>query len=60
MSPQTFNLILLLILAALYLLVLATLIQRQAGQESAAYIFSGYVVTALIIGVGDALWRGGR
>ena len=60
MSPQTFNLILLLILAALYLPVLATLIQRQAGQESAAYIFSGYVVTALIIGVGDALWRGGR
>ena len=60
MSPQTFNLILLLILAALYLPVMATLFRRQSGQETAAYIFSGYVAIALVIGVGDAFWRGGR
>jgi hypothetical protein len=60
MSPQTFNLILLLILAALYLLVLATLIQRRAGQETAASLFSGHVVIGLVITVGEALWRGGR
>ena len=60
MSPQTVNLILLLILAALYLPVLITLMYRQSGQEISAYLFSGYVAVALVVGAGDALWRGGR
>ncbi|NWG07954.1 MAG: GAF domain-containing sensor histidine kinase [Chloroflexi bacterium] len=60
MSPQSFNLILLLVLAALYLPVLATLQQRRTGQETAAHLFSGYVMLALVITAGEALWRGGR
>ncbi|MFT3893478.1 MAG: GAF domain-containing sensor histidine kinase [Anaerolineales bacterium] len=60
MSPQTFNFILLIILAALYLPVLATLLRKSLGQETAAYLFSSYVILALIITVGDALWRGGQ
>ena len=60
MSPQTFNFILLIVLAALYLPVLATLLRKSLGQETASYLFSGYVVLALVITVGDALWRGGQ
>jgi signal transduction histidine kinase len=60
MSPQTFNFILLIVLAALYLPVLATLLRRSLGQETASYLFSGYVVLGLVITVGDALWRGGQ
>lgn len=60
MSPVTINLILLLVLSALYLPVLATLLRRQTSQETAAYLFCGYVVISLIIGVGDALWHGGK
>ncbi len=60
MSPQTFNLILLMILASLYFAVLSTLIRRREGQEKAAFLFSGYVAAGFVITVGDALWRGGR
>ena len=60
MSPQTLSLILLVTLAAFYLPVLATLIRRRAGQESAAALFSIYVLIGLVLEVGEAVWRGGE
>jgi signal transduction histidine kinase len=49
-----------LILAAIYLPLLFTLIKRHAGQETAAMLFSGYVLVGLFLVVGEGLWRGGR
>ena len=60
MSPQTLNLILHLILAALYLPVLANLIQRRSGQETAATLLSSYVVLGMLLTIGEGLWRGGQ
>jgi len=60
MSAPTFYLILHLILAALYVPVLITLIQRHAGQETAAMLLSGYVLVSLFLTVGEGLWRGGQ
>jgi len=60
MSAQDLNLILHLILAALYVPLLVNLIQRRAGQETAAMLLSGYVVLGLLFDVGEGLWRGGR
>src|SRR5215217_858054 len=60
MSPQILSLILHLILAALYIPLLVTLFNRHTGQETAAKILSGYVVTALLFVVGEGLWRGGQ
>ena len=60
MSVENLNLILHLILAALYLPLLINLIQRHAGQETAAMLLSGYVLTGLFLDVAEGLWRGGR
>jgi signal transduction histidine kinase len=60
MSPQAINLILLLILAALYLPVIVMLYQRRAGQETAALLLSGYALVALLLNVIEGLWWGGR
>ena len=60
MSPQTLNLILHLILAVLYLPVLANLIQRRSGHETAANLLSIYVVLGMLLTIGEGLWRGGQ
>jgi signal transduction histidine kinase len=60
MSPQTLNLILLFVLAALYLPVLMNLIERRSGQEDAATYLSIYLVIGLLLDVGEGLWRGGQ
>jgi len=60
MSAQTLNLILHLILAALYVPVLMNLIQRRSGQENAAAFLSVYVAVGLLLDIGEGLWRGGQ
>src|SRR5687768_16333488 len=60
MSPQTLNLILHLVLAALYLPVLANLIQRRSGHETAANLLSMYVILGMLLTIGEGLWRGGQ
>ena len=60
MSVQNLTLTLHLILAALYLPLLLTLIQRHAGHETAAMMLSGYVLIGAFLDVGEGLWRGGR
>jgi signal transduction histidine kinase len=60
MSPQFLSLILHFILAALYLILLITLFKRHAGQEAAATILGVYVVTALLLELGEGFWRGGQ
>ncbi|HLO29650.1 MAG TPA: GAF domain-containing sensor histidine kinase, partial [Anaerolineales bacterium] len=60
MSAQNLNLALHLILAALYLPLLITLIQRHAGHETAAMLLSGYVLIGSFLDVAEGLWRGGR
>ncbi|RPJ17042.1 MAG: hypothetical protein EHM33_33335, partial [Chloroflexi bacterium] len=60
MSVENLNLILHLILAALYLPLLINLIQRHAGQETAAMLLSGYVLAGMFLAVAEGLWRGGR
>lgn len=59
MSPQIFNLILLLVLAALYLPVIVVLLRRHAGQETAAVFLSGYALIALLLNVSEGLRRSG-
>jgi signal transduction histidine kinase len=49
-----------LILAAIYLPLLVTLINRHAGQETAAMFLGGYVTLALLLVIGEGLWRGGQ
>src|SRR5215510_1629379 len=60
MSPQSLSLILLMILAALHLPVLARLIGRRAGQESAAAYFAVYLLINMFLTAVDAVWRGGQ
>jgi signal transduction histidine kinase len=60
MSPQELNLILHLTLAVLYLPMLVILLTRRAGQERAAMWLIGYVLMALLLDVGEGLWRGGQ
>jgi signal transduction histidine kinase len=60
MSVQDLTLILHLILAVIYLPLLFTLIRRHAGQETAAMLFSGYVLVGLFLVVAEGLWRSGR
>ncbi|MGZ9166806.1 MAG: GAF domain-containing sensor histidine kinase, partial [Anaerolineales bacterium] len=49
-----------LTLAVLYLPVLVILLTRRAGQEKAAMWLIGYVLIALLLDVGEGLWRGGQ
>ena len=60
MSVENLTLILHLILAALYLALLITLIQRHEGHENAAMLLSGYILIGAFLVVGEGLWRGGR
>lgn len=60
MSVQDLTLILQLILAALYLPMLFTLIQRHEGHETAAMFLGGYALIGAFLNVAEGLWRGGR
>ncbi len=54
------NLILHLILAALYVPLLLTLIRRHAGLETAAALMSVYVILGMFLDIGEGMWRGGQ
>jgi signal transduction histidine kinase len=60
MSVQDLTLILHLILAALYLPLLFTLIQRHEGHETAAMLLGGYALIGAFLNVAEGLWRSGR
>ena len=60
MSVQELTLILHLVLAALYLPLLFTLIQRHEGHETTTLFLGGYVLIGLLLEVAEGLWRGGR
>jgi signal transduction histidine kinase len=60
MSIENLTLILHLVLAALYLALLITLIQRHQGHENAAMLLSGYILIGAFLVVAEGLWRGGR
>jgi signal transduction histidine kinase len=60
MSIENLTLILHLVLAALYLALLITLIQRHEGHENAAMLLSGYILIGAFLVVAEGLWRGGR
>lgn len=60
MSVQELTLILHLILAALYLPMLFTLIQRHEGHETAAMMLSGYALISALLNVAEGFWRSGR
>ncbi len=59
MSSQALNLILFLLLAALYLPVIVMLIQRRSGHEPASLLLVGYSLTALLLDVIEGLRLGG-
>ena len=60
MSAQDLTLYLQLILAALYLPMLFTLIQRHEEHEAATMFLSGFVLVAALLNVAEGLWRSGR
>ena len=60
MSVQDLTLILHLILAALYLPLLFTLIQRHEGHETAAMLLGGYALIGALLNGAEGLWRSGR
>ncbi|NJC98458.1 MAG: GAF domain-containing protein [Anaerolineae bacterium] len=60
MSPQVVNMILLLILAALYLPMIVMLQRRHEGQENAAVLLRGYAIVAMLMNVAEALRFGGQ
>ncbi|HEY5730145.1 MAG TPA: hypothetical protein VIS72_08855, partial [Anaerolineales bacterium] len=60
MSQPVLIMILLFILAALYLPVVASILRKHEGQETAAALLGAYAVIALFMGVGEALLRGGQ
>src|SRR5215212_578442 len=60
MSVQELTLILHLILAALYLPMLFTLIQRHEGHETAAMMLSGFALISALLNVAEGFWRSGR
>jgi signal transduction histidine kinase len=60
MSVQDLTLILHLVLAALYLPLLFTLIQRHEGHETTTMFLGGYVLISLLLEIAEGLWRGGR
>src|SRR5688572_3219054 len=60
MSIQELTLILHLILAAFYLPMLFTLIQRHEGHETAAMMLSGYALISALWNVAEGFWRSGR
>src|SRR5215207_7414693 len=60
MSVQDLTLILHLILAALYLPLLFTLIQRHEGHETAAMLLGGYALIGALLNGAEGLWRSNR
>lgn len=60
MSVQELTLFLHLILAALYVPVLFTLIQRHEEHETATVFLGGFVLVAALLNVAEGLWRSGR
>src|SRR5687767_9807866 len=60
MSVQELTFFLHLILAALYLPMIFTLIQRHEGHETAAMVLSGYALIAALLNAAEGLWRSGR
>jgi signal transduction histidine kinase len=60
MSVQELTFYLHLILAALYLPLLFTLIQRHEEHEAATMFLGGYVLIAAFLDVVEGMWRGGR
>jgi signal transduction histidine kinase len=60
MSPQLLSLILFLLLAALYLPVIATLLRRREGQETASLLMTAYLTVAALLTVVEGLRYGGR
>ena len=60
MSVQELTFYLHIILAALYLPLLFTLIQRHEEHEAATMFLGGYVLIGLLLDVAEAYWRGGR
>ncbi len=60
MSVQELTFYLHLILAALYLPLLFTLIQRHEEHEAATMFLGGYVLIGLFLDVAEGYWRGGR
>ncbi|MGZ9167239.1 MAG: hypothetical protein ACXW4U_18870, partial [Anaerolineales bacterium] len=60
MSVQDLTLILHLILAALYLPLLFTLLQRHEGHETAAILLGTYALIGALLDVGEGMWRSGR
>jgi signal transduction histidine kinase len=60
MSVQDLTFVLHLILAALYLPMIFTLIQRHEGHEMAAMMLSGFALIAALLNVAEGMWRSGR
>ena len=60
MSVQDLTLTLHLVLAALYLPLLFTLIQRHEGHETAAMLLGGYALIGALLNVAEGMWRSGR
>ena len=60
MSVQELTFFLHLILAALYLPMIFTLIQRNEGHETAAMVLSGYALIAALLNAAEGMWRSGR
>ena len=60
MSPQNISLILFMLLAALYLPVIATSLRRWDGQENTTLVLTAYMVVALLLTALEGLRYGGR
>jgi signal transduction histidine kinase len=60
MSQQVLVMTLVFILTALYVPVVVSVLRRHEGQETAAALLGGYIVIAILVGSGEALWRGAR
>ena len=59
-DPSLVQLVLLILLASLYLPVMLFAVQRLEEQESAGWLVVLYALLAFIMGVFEALWRGGK
>ena len=60
MSAQDLTLLLHLIMAALYLPLLFTLIQRHEGHETETMLLGGYVLIGAFLDIAEGMWRSGR
>lgn len=60
MSQSVINIILFIVLAAIYLPVVVSVYRQHEGQETAATLLSIYALIAMFIGIGEGLLRGGQ